>query len=548
MKVFKFCKKYILHYKTQTLIYVFLGCLLSILSIATPYISGKFIDNLITGGSLQKIYVFCILFACISLGRVIFSYISNIIGAKLKTLMSYELNAYMLNHIKKLPLSYFNNVNSVYLNQRVNMDANSLISFVLTSIVDILYNIITVIGVSVLIFEINIKLFLSIIVLICIYFISYKAFKKTLYKKGMNFKENQGEFFSKLNEQLFQVRFLKINSLEDRLGEKLDNSFVKFFKSVMGYQKISYFFSSFDSIIMALAQISLFFMGGIEVFYGRITIGVFTIIINYFSIALNSVRYFFNLGKSYQDNLIAYDRMMDILKIPQQSNGTGVIETIGNINVENLTFNYGSKNIFENVNLKFCKNNIYCMVGKNGIGKSTLVNIIMGLFVNEYKGRILYNNLDIDKLDMVSVRKNLYGVSEQEPILINDTIYNNIILGIDTNKDEEIKILMEVLNLDKYIKSLPLKMNTIVNEDCSNLSGGEKQKLSILRTLLKDPDILILDEPTSALDHDTKINLINYLKSIKEKKIIIVITHDDCIKNEADHVWDFNKCLNEICS
>lgn len=188
------------------------------------------------------------------------------------------------------------------------------------------------------------------------------------------------------------------------------------------------------------------------------------------------------------------------------------------------------------------------MVGKNGIGKSTLVNIIMGLFVNEYKGRILYNNLDIDKLDMVSIRKNLYGVSEQEPILINDTIYNNIILGIDKNKDEEIKILMEVLNLDKYIESLPLKMNTIVNEDCSNLSGGEKQKLSILRTLLKDPDILILDEPTSALDHYTKINLINYLKSIKEKKIIIVITHDDCIKNEADHVWDFNKCFNEICS
>lgn len=539
-KILRLCKTYILKYKVNTLSYIVLGCFLSVFSIFVPYITGKFIDSLVKGEGVSCVYKFCSLLVLLSCCKIICNYFSKIIYTKIHTLMAYNLNVDILNHLKKLPLSYFKNANVVYLNQRINSDANSVMSFALSSVVDIIYNLIITVGITVLIIKIDFKIFFSIIILICIYFMSYKLFKNPLYNKGLDFKENQGEFFSKLNEQLFQIKFLKINSLEHQFTARLNTSFNKLFKSAMKYQKVSCFFSSCDTTILALSQIVLFFIGGIEVAHGNISIGLLTIISSYFSSILDSIRYFFNFGKSYQDNLISYDRIMEILNTPVQYNGLKIIENIDEIVIKDLEFSYGEKLIFNNFNFQFEKGNIYCLAGDNGIGKSTLTNIIIGLHTSEFEGEILYNDNDMDGLDVVRIRKNLCGVTEQETILINDTIYNNITLGVNKFRDEHLQELLDILNLNSYINSLPEKMNTVINEDCTNISGGEKQKVSILRTLLKDPIFLILDEPTSALDYETKVNIINYLKKIKDNKIIMIITHDEYIKNEADIILNFN--------
>lgn len=121
-------------------------------------------------------------------------------------------------------------------------------------------------------------------------------------------------------------------------------------------------------------------------------------------------------------------------------------------------------------------------------------------------------------------------------MLINDTIYNNISLGMPID-ETKLNLLIKLLNLSNFIDECENKLDSVINPYSTNLSGGEKQKISILRTLLKnDSSVLIFDEPTSALDYKSKINLLNYLKEIKEDKIIILISHDDEIKEIVDEV------------
>ena len=149
------------------------------------------------------------------------------------------------------------------------------------------------------------------------------------------------------------------------------------------------------------------------------------------------------------------------------------------------------------------------------------------MYVDEYQGRISYDGVSIEKLDMPWIREQLIGVSEQEPELLPETLSYN--LTLDDSKmisKKDFEKLCSVLDLNDMLCSMPNGMNTQIVEGTSNLSGGEKQKISILRALLKTPKLLILDEPTSALDRQSRFNLCEYLENNKEDRIIIISTHD----------------------
>ncbi len=146
---------------------------------------------------------------------------------------------------------------------------------------------------------------------------------------------------------------------------------------------------------------------------------------------------------------------------------------------------------------------------------------------DEFLGEVFYNGKRISLLDMREVRRRYIGISEQEPMLLPDTLRYNITLDEQAELDEErFYELCSCLGLEEFIDSLPNGLDTVINEKSSNLSGGEKQKIALLRTLMKSPDVLILDEPTSALDRASRKRLREYLKSLAKEKIIIISTHD----------------------
>ena len=200
---------------------------------------------------------------------------------------------------------------------------------------------------------------------------------------------------------------------------------------------------------------------------------------------------------------------------------------------------YMLKVILQNLNCFFKKGNIYGIVGENGKGKSTLLKIILGIYPVD--GEILINDKKQSSISMKNARKNLIGITEQEPILLSDSLKYNIFLDKNTSQSmSEAEILMNGFGLNKYVSDINSGKDVSVNDSNSNLSGGEKQKIAIIRQLMQCPDVMLFDEPTSALDKESRVFFIEYLKKIKKNHIIVIVSHDNNLINQCDFTIDLN--------
>ena len=316
----------------------------------------------------------------------------------------------------------------------------------------------------------------------------------------------------------------------------MDAPFNEMLKALLKLQKIQYLYSGLDTFTMSMGQIFLFLFGGGLVISQKMSIGVFTLISSYFSLSVNSIRYFFEIGKQLQNVKVAYDRLQVYIKKEESKWSSKKIDTIDMISLSKVNFSYGDKNVFNYFNAVLKKGTSYAIIGENGSGKTTLIYLIIGLYDN-YSGKIQYNGLDLKEIDLLDLRKNKIGVVEQNPELLSDNIYNNIDLYTDKPDIERINdSVKEWFKLGMDIQEINVKENNIDN----NLSGGERQKIALMRALYKNPDVLILDEPTSALDTNSKELLINKINEAKIDKIVIMVTHETSIAAICDVVIEIN--------
>ena len=218
-----------------------------------------------------------------------------------------------------------------------------------------------------------------------------------------------------------------------------------------------------------------------------------------------------------------------MINISKENNGELRISKFNSIEIKNLNFLYNESYVFKNFNYRFEKGKVYCIVGRNGSGKSTLLNLINGLYIDDLVGAINYDNISIKDLDMYYMRQNIIGVTEQEPLLLKGTIKDNLILNNNNVDFELLENLIDCFGIRNII-------DNVLDEKNSTVSGGEKQKISLIRLLLKQPQILILDEPTSALDKDSIEEFKKIVISLKLEKIIIIVTHDKEIIDISDEV------------
>lgn len=171
-----------------------------------------------------------------------------------------------------------------------------------------------------------------------------------------------------------------------------------------------------------------------------------------------------------------------------------------------MTFSFGENNLFKNFSYSFTKGNIYFLKGINGRGKSSLFNLIVGLYPEAYDGEILFNEINIKELDTFYLRKNLIAFTEQDPILLDDEAFEN------------------TKNVKIFKNTNSPKLKSFFKDE---ISGGENQRLAILSALCKNADLLLFDEPTSNLDEKSKQIFLEYLQEIKKDKIILLISHEN---------------------
>ena len=526
--MFKFVNQHLKKQKYKFLIFIILSYILNSIFLISPLITGKMFDILSTELSFSILSTYIKIFAFLQISSIIINYFLYKLNIYIQTKITFSINCIVVQHFQNVILNQINDLDTVYVNQRINHDSNNIAAFTINAYTNIGIQAIIVILSTLYLLKTNNKIALFLILIILFYILLYAIFKKKLYEMSLLFKEAQSKFFGTLNEQLENIYFLQIHSMRRMFIEKLLKHFDTFFNKIIFSQRFFYFYQSLDSVITTITQICIYLFGGLNVINGQIKIGEFTIITSYFQYILSGVTYFSDLAKNYQDTLTSYNRLKEYIELPSLKNGEVYIPKIKSITLQNLSFSRGDKKILDSIDYCFSVGNIYGITGENGSGKSTLINLLLGLNPYEYSGEIFYNDINIKNLDMNRIRLHNISVIEQFPYIFDGTVSENIFLGpeYDTN------YIHDFFNLPS-LKTL--KMDQTIYKDGHTLSGGEKQKIALLRLFAKNTELLVLDEPTNFLDTSTVKFLKKYLISQKSNKIIIISSHN----KEMKEIFDF---------
>ena len=538
MSIYKFCLKCITS-TSQFYWYIGIRIISGISSVAVPFVMGRII-NLFTDNKLniESLMTLCGVMIFMGAIKTIAEYFGTLQYAKLQANIAYKLNAETLFRVQKMPLSFFRQFDSAYYNQQINHDSNDLVIFIIDSTTNVIANGLTVLLIFVIILKIHFHLFILCVTLTVLYAILYWGFKKHLYSKGFSYQEKSAYFFSALFDQLDKVELIKKHTLFSKFAQKLERAFESVFCALYENQKIIANFTLSTSIISLLSQGILFIVGAYEIARGYLIPGYLISIVTYYSTLTTTAKYFLDWGKSYQDARVCQDRLDAIWSKPPENNGLERVRSINSLCCSNITFGYDNEKneVLNDFSALFAAGYIYAITGQNGCGKSTVVKLLLGLYPTDYSGTIQYNGINLQDIDLYDLRAHSVGITEQEPTIIEDSIINNLTLLCDDPDMSLLDFYIDALGLRDFIKQLPDGLETKLTEQNQNLSGGEKQKIAIIRLLLKNPDVLIFDEPTSALDSASKTQFIDILMGIKHNHIIILITHDQSIADVCDYV------------
>lgn len=516
------------------IIYLFIIIISGICTFILPIISSGFIDYLSSSKNIHLLVKYCICFTSVSAAGIIVGYIANRVYIKLVGLITYEINKNIITYVQKIRLTYFSNRDIARLTQQITTDSQTIIRFCFDFIQNIILNVFKLIIPIFIVYLINASLVLIFIILIIVYSICYYLFKEKLFIMTYQTKEKQNQYFSRLYEQLNKIKYIKTHGILDWFTKRVRPVFDDMLNSILKLQKVQYLYTGLDNTIMTVGQIFLFLIGGSMVLTGKISLGAFTLVSSYFSFGISSIRYFFNLGKQIQEARVSYERLNDILNEPIELDEGKQLLAVDEITIENLSFAYNKNSIFNSFSYIFRKGNSYAILGPNGSGKSTLMYLLMGLYDCKY-GCIRYNDISLQDINCIRLRQNLIGVVEQEPDFTNDTIYNNLCLYGRYIQAEKIESLMKEWGLKEVVDPGKINLNLIINEKNSNLSGGEKQKLAVIRSCLKNPEVILWDEPTANMDSESTKKVLEFIEREKSKKIVIIITHDKAVAEKCDY-------------
>ena len=339
-----------------------------------------------------------------------------------------------------------------------------------------------------------------------------------------------------------QVKAYNREEFEKERAKKTINQIKNYFiKSAFISNRLSPLMEFIGSLAIALS----IYVGGIFVLNETMTTGQFMSFLVSLLLAYQPVKALGNLNISVQEGLAGAERIFNLLDTPTNFiektyiNKKPLIIKEGRIELKNISFSYDKNKILDNINLIFPAGKKTALVGLSGSGKSTILSLLLNLFDN-YKGDILIDNQDIKKYSLESIRNSMALVT-QETLLFNDTITKNIQYGNLTASKDDIANAANLAGVDKFAKSLPKNLETIVGESGIKVSGGQRQRIAIARAILKDSRILLLDEATSSLDNLTENQIQESINKLMKDRTSIVVAHRLSTIEDADIIYIIDK-------
>lgn len=431
-------------------------------------------------------------------------------------------------HVLGLPMNFFGTRKVGEIVSRFT-DASkireAISSATLTIMID---SLMAIVGGAVL-FAQNSTLFAISVIVVALYGVIVLAFNKPVKKINEKQMEDNAQLTSYLVETLNGIETVKAFHAEDKAQAKTDKLFVKLLKSVFKGGVIINAQQTLTGVVSTIGGTVILWVGVVGVLNGDMTLGsliTFNALLAYF---LDPVKNLINLQPTMQTAIVAAERLGEILDLElekvQNEKRTLVPKSLNlPIKIENLNFRYGTRRlVLENINMTINAGEKIALVGESGSGKTTLSKLLMNFYPWE-KGEIFIGNYNLKDINLEALRNKIAYIS-QDIFLFSGTIRENLELG---NEDATMEDIIEACRLskaDEFINNLPLRYETMLEENGANLSGGQKQRLAIARALLKKPDILIMDEATSNLDSITEKAIEKTINSLSRNITTIIIAH-----------------------
>ncbi|HEY5461941.1 MAG TPA: ABC transporter ATP-binding protein [Hanamia sp.] len=491
------------------------------------------------GGEVKALGVICILILSFIILKNIFLYLSIYILTPIRNLIVNDMRTSMFKKILVLPIGYFNDQKKGDIMSRLTNDLND----VETSSVNLLESLfrepVTIILFLAYMVYLSPQLTLFLILLLPVAGFIIGRIGRSLKKQSTMLQEKLGAILSTIEETLSGIRVIKAFNAEKKQFKKFDtqNNELLVIKNKAIRKRDSA--SPVSEVLGITAIVCVLWYGGRLVLNNTfLDPGDFFTYILIFSQVIQPLKNLSAASYNIRKGAASVER------IEQLINEDVVIKEIANpvilesfkdcIEFKNVSFSYQEKIILHDINLKIEKGKTIAIVGSSGAGKSTLVDLIPR-FHDTTKGELLIDGIDIKNYSLISLR-NQMGIVTQEPILFNDTIANNISLGMDNATEEQIINAAKIANAHNFILQKEDGYNTTIGERGNKLSGGEKQRVTIARAVLKNPPILILDEATSSLDTESEKLVQDAINNLMSNRTSIVIAHRLSTIRNADEI------------
>ena len=504
------------------------------------------IQNLIGKGTqLEQIKRLCIMLGVIFLSKNILFYISNLIMAYVQNNVITKIRIKLFQHISTLSLSFFNNNKTAELSSILIRDIAGMRVAFSQSLQKIIIEPISVISFLFLLFIINFKFTILVIIIIPLSgFFSYKV-GQSIRRKSKRSSVQSAGILNIIKETLSNIKIVKIFNLENEENEKFVKENNKYFNLIFKQSRLSNLLTPINETIGLIVGVLLIWFGGISVLQqGAMSSEDFIKFILLLFAMLQPIRKLANVNVLFQNGIAAAERVFSVFdnhdKIPESKNAFKINSFKNSINFKDVNFKYDGQDslILDNINLEICKGQTVAIVGKSGAGKTTLTDLLPR-FYDPISGNIFIDNINLKDLNLKNLR-DLYGIVTQNVILFNDTIKNNIIHGNKNASENDINKAVKSANIQDLVEKLDNGLNTYIGENGVKLSGGEKQRLSIARALIKNPDILILDEATASLDSESEKMVHSAIDNIIKNRTVIIIAHRLSTIINADKILVMN--------
>lgn len=506
----------------------------------TDYLSYEMTPQIESNGLEGALYYLCIAVGVLFFLKNLFRYFSKFFLATIRSGVVRDIRRDVYSKILVLPLSFYSEEKKGDILSRITGDVQEVEWSIMNSLEMLFRDPISIIVSLIFMISISPELTIFSFILLPISGIIIGRVGKSLKRTSGKLQIKMGELLSNVEETLTGLRIIKSFNAESQSYSKfegINESYRRTMKRMFHKRDLA---SPMSEFLGSLVMVTLLWFGGSMIIDPEITFDGedFIAYIAMFSQLLNPAKSLSTAYYNIQKGAASTERIDAIINaennIKDKQNARSILTFTDSVEYKNLTFSYGEKEVLTNINLTVEKGKTVALVGQSGGGKSTMVDLLPR-FYDPIKGGILLDGIDLREYKIKDIRA-LMGVVSQRSILFNDSIFNNIALGVENATMESVVAAAKIANAHEFIEKMAEGYESNIGDGGGKLSGGQQQRLSIARAVLKNPPIMILDEATSALDTESEKLVQDALFKLMQNRTSIVIAHRLSTIQNADEI------------